>query len=64
MTVPSNRRFAGSVVNRLWKELHAVGLIEPDDDFHLANLASNEPLMEVRAEELEPHQFDLKRRMR
>ena len=47
MTAPSNRTFARAIVNRAWKKLLAVGLVEPVDDLRATNPATNEPLLEA-----------------
>ncbi len=64
MTAPTNRTFARSIVNRVWKRFFAVGLVEPVDDLRATNPASNEPLLEALADDLIAHKYDLKRLMR
>jgi len=64
MTAPTNRAFARSIVNRVWKRFLAVGLVEPVDDLRATNPASNEPLLDALCDDLVAHRFDLKRLMR
>jgi hypothetical protein len=64
MTAPTNRGFARSIVNRVWKKFFASGLIEPVDDLRATNPASNEPLLEALCDDLIGHRYDLRRLMR
>ena len=60
VTSPENRPFSRTIVNRLWKQLMGVGLVEPIDDFNDENPCVNEPLMDFLCEELGRERFDLK----
>ena len=64
MTAKDNRLFARAMVNRLWKQFFAVGLVEPVDDLRATNPATNEPLLEALCDDLIAHKFDLKHLMR
>src|SRR5207245_2615070 len=59
-----NRLFARAVVNRIWKQFFAVGLVEPVDDLRATNPATNGPLLEALCDDLIAHKFDLKHLMR
>ena len=46
VTSPENPRFTMTIVNRLWKRVFGVGLIEPIDNHNDATEASNQELLE------------------
>mgnify|MGYP006282945779 CR=1 FL=1 len=46
MVARSNRQFARTIANRLWKKVMGVGLVEPVDDFREGNPASDPELLE------------------
>src|SRR4029077_15571564 len=48
MTSPENPFFARSFVNRAWAHYFGVGLVNPVDDFSLANPPSDARLLEAR----------------
>lgn len=57
---PDNRWFARSIANRIWAHYFGTGIVEPADDFNLANPPSNGPLLDYLAEGLVAHDYDLK----
>jgi hypothetical protein len=59
ITDPRNERFAQVVVNRLWKQLIGVGIVEPVDDWENA-APSHKELIAWLAHELVTHDYDLK----
>jgi hypothetical protein len=54
---PTNPRFAGSIVNRLWKRYLGLGLIEPAEEWP----ASNPDLLAWMADDFSRNGYDLKR---
>jgi len=60
MTEPGNPFFAKAQANRVWRRLMGRGLVEPEDDFRLANPASHPELLEHLADFLTRHRFDLR----
>ncbi len=64
LTAPANPYFTRAIVNRVWANYFAVGLVEPIDDLRASNPASNEPLMEALCAHLVEHGYDLKSLMR
>jgi hypothetical protein len=66
LTDPLNPRFAGSIVNRLWKRYLGLGLIEPADDWRLEWPASNPDLLAWMADDFSRGGtgYDLKRTIR
>lgn len=59
--VPSNPYFKRALVNRLWKELMSVGLVEPVDQIHNGNKPSHPKAFEALSEDFASNGFDLKR---
>ncbi|MEM0896501.1 MAG: DUF1549 domain-containing protein [Verrucomicrobiota bacterium] len=55
---PDNPRFTTVIVNRLWKKVMGVGLIEPIDDFKDSTVASNPELMKYLEEQIKRLQYD------
>lgn len=55
-----NRMFRRNIANRLWFCMLGRGLVEPLDQFHSANQASHPELLQMLADELADHQFDMK----
>ncbi|NND97397.1 MAG: DUF1553 domain-containing protein [Pirellulaceae bacterium] len=64
VTSPDNPRFSKTVVNRYWKRLTGVGLVEPIDDFRDEHPCVNEPLMDYLTREFVRSDFNLKELMR
>jgi len=58
---PDNPWFARSLVNRLWGHYFGVGLVDPVDNFSLANPPSNEKLLDALARDFVDHKFDIRR---
>ena len=54
------RLFQQNIANRVWFLLMGRGLVEPLDQFHSANPASNPELLELLSQEFAAHGFDLK----
>ena len=64
LTEPGNPYFTRAIVNRVWANFFAVGIVEPVDDLRATNPASNEPLLAALAEHLVASGYDLKSLMR
>ena len=59
ITSPQNERFPRVVVNRIWRRLIGVGLVEPVDDWE-SNAASHPVLLRWLAQELIANHYDLR----
>ena len=57
---PDNSYFARSFVNRVWGHYLGVGLVEPVDNFSLANPPSNEKLLDALAKDFSEHKYDIR----
>jgi hypothetical protein len=57
---PGNPFFAKAQVNRVWFHLFGRGLVEPNDDFRVANPPANPELLDALAADFIAHKFDLK----
>jgi hypothetical protein len=57
---PENPFFARSFVNRVWAHYTGVGLVEPVDDFSLANPPTNARLLDALARDFIDSKFDLR----
>ncbi len=55
-----NSYFARSFVNRIWSHYFGVGIVDPPDDFNLANPPSNKALLDWLAQEFVEHKYDIK----
>ena len=55
-----NPYFARSLVNRIWHHYFGVGIVEPPDDFNMANPPSNKPLLDWLTREFVAHGYDMK----
>ncbi len=64
LTSPDNPQFSNMAVNRIWKRLFGVGLVEPIDDFRDEHPCANEPLMEFLGKQLIGQDFNMKELMR
>ncbi len=64
LTAPDNPYFARAIVNRVWANFFAVGLVEPVDDMRLSNPASNEALLTALSAWLVENGYDLRKFMR
>lgn len=60
MRDPRNEFFARSFVNRVWAHYTGVGLVDPVDDFSLANPPSNPELLNALAEEFVKSGYDIR----
>jgi len=60
MAQPDNAYFARSFVNRVWSHYFGIGLVEPVDDFSIANPPSNPLLLDALAQEFIDHKFDIR----
>jgi hypothetical protein len=58
---PENPFFARSFANRVWAHYLGTGLVEPVDNFSLANPPSNEKLLDVLAKEFTDGKYDIRR---
>ena len=61
MRSPDNPYFARSFVNRVWGHYFGVGLVDPVDNFSLANPPSNEKLLDALARDFVEHHYDIRR---
>jgi hypothetical protein len=57
---PDNPFFARSFVNRIWAHYFGVGLVDPVDDFSLANPPSNARLLDALAKDFIAHKYDIR----
>jgi hypothetical protein len=60
MRTPDNPFFARSFANRIWGHYFGVGIVQPVDDFSLANPPSNEKLLSVLGREFVSHHYDIR----
>jgi hypothetical protein len=60
MRSPDNPFFARSFVNRVWGHYAGVGLVDPVDNFSLANPPSNQKLLDALARDFTEHQYDIR----
>lgn len=61
MRSPENPFFAKSFVNRVWAHYFGVGIVDPVDDFSLANPPSNARLLEALAKDFIDGKYDVRR---
>ncbi len=59
--VADNRYFKRALVNRVWKQLMGVGLVEPVDQIHDGNTPTHPKLFDLLADDFAKNGFDLKR---
>lgn len=64
LTNPANPYFARVAVNRMWAALMGRGIVEPVDDFRSSNPPSNDPLLNMLANEFVKSGYDRKRILR
>jgi hypothetical protein len=57
---PDNPYFARAFVNRVWGHYFGVGIVQPVDDFSLANPPSNERLLGALARDFVESKFDIR----
>ncbi|MEQ8785307.1 MAG: DUF1549 and DUF1553 domain-containing protein [Pirellulaceae bacterium] len=60
MLADDNPYFAKAFVNRIWAHYFGTGIVDPPDDFNLANPPSNPALLDWLAEEFIAHDYDMK----
>ncbi len=60
LATAENPFFARSFVNRIWGHYFGTGIVEPVDDFSLANPPSNEALLDALARDFASHGFDIR----
>jgi hypothetical protein len=60
MASAENPFFARSFVNRVWAHYLGVGLVDPVDDFSLANPPTNARLLEALARDFTEHGYDIR----
>lgn len=61
LTDPKNPFFARSFVNRVWAHYFGVGLVNPVDDFSMANPPTNARLLDALADEFVKGGYDLRK---
>lgn len=61
LTAPENPFFAKSFVNRVWGHYFGVGLVNPIDDFSLANPPTNARLLDALAADFVKSGYDLRK---
>src|SRR5206468_7821654 len=57
---PENPYFARSFVNRVWAHYFGVGLVDPVDNFSVANPPTNARLLDALARDFIEHNFDIR----
>jgi hypothetical protein len=57
---PENPLFARSFVNRVWARYFGIGLVEPVDNFSVANPPSNERLLDALAQDFVANHYDIR----
>lgn len=60
LQAPDNPFFARSFVNRVWGHYLGIGIVDPVDDFSLANPPSNPHLLNALAKDFVEHKFDIR----
>ncbi len=60
LRAPDNPFFARSFVNRIWGHYFGIGIVEPVDDFSLANPPANPQLLDALARDFIEHGFDIR----
>ncbi len=60
MTAPENVQFRRNIANRLWAMMMGRGLVDPLDRDHPANPPSHPLLLDLLAEDIASHQFDIR----
>jgi hypothetical protein len=60
MSSSENPYFARSFVNRVWAHYFGLGIVEPADDFSLANPPTNAPLLDALAKDFVEHKYDIR----
>ena len=60
ITAPTNPYFAEAIVNRMWGYFFARGIVNPVDDFRVANPPTHPELLRAMAKDFREHRYDLK----
>ena len=60
LTKPDNPYFSRSMANRVWAHYFGIGIVDPVDQFALANPPSHPELLDQLAKDFSDHQFDLR----
>jgi hypothetical protein len=60
LRAPDNPFFARSMANRVWGHYFGVGIVDPVDNFSLANPPSNDKLLDALARDFLDHKFDVR----
>ncbi len=60
LTQPKNPFFAKILVNRVWKHLMGIGLVEPVDDLRATNPPSNQELFDALSADFVKNRYDIK----
>jgi hypothetical protein len=60
MRSSDNTFFARSFANRVWGHYFGVGIVDPVDDFSLANPPSNPKLLDALAKDFSEHKYDIR----
>jgi flagellar biosynthesis GTPase FlhF len=60
LTQPDNPFFARAFVNRVWAHYFGIGIVEPADNFSVANPPSNPALLDALAREFIESRFDIR----
>ena len=55
-----NPYFARAFVNRIWAHYFGIGIVDPPDDFNMANPPSNRPLLDWLSMQFVEHGYDIK----
>src|SRR5262249_8579963 len=61
LTRPNNPFFARALVNRVWAHYFGIGLVNPVDNFSVANPPSNEKLLDALAADFVEHGYNIRR---
>ncbi len=61
LKTPDNPYFARSFVNRVWGHYFGVGIVDPLDDFSIANPPSNPQLLDALAKDFVESGYDIRR---
>ncbi len=64
VTAPDNPFFARMLVNRYWKHLFGVGIVDPEDDLRVTNPPTNPELLDGLADYFVAHKFDTRELLR
>ncbi len=64
LATKENPYFARAIVNRVWRNFFARGLIDPEDDLRATNPASDEPLIDALVTDFIAHGYDIKHLIR